>query len=436
MDLVLAGTMQYLHLRNLLSKEKRGGKVTNNRIVATGMGAITPIGIGVASYWDNLIKGKSGVTAISRFDVNELPVKIAAEVKDFKPTDFLARKVASQTDIFAQFALIAAAEAIEQSHLKAAPERVGIVIGTAFGGLTTAIEAQEQISNSGSYRISPRVVPNSLGNIAAAHIGILHNLRGPSLTVTTACSSGGDAIGVGTMMLKSGQADAVVVVGAESTLFGMMNASLAASRALSQRNDDPAKACRPFDLERDGFVMGEGGGALVIETLDHAKKRDAEIKAEILGYGNCSDSYHITAPHPEGRGEIQCMEIALKNANLEPAQIEYINAHGTSTPMGDKIETETIKAVFGQRAKDIPVSSTKGATGHMMGAGGVTELIACIQAIREGILPPTLNYEIPDPQCDLDYVPNTARNTDIKIAMSNSFGFGGQNTSLIIGRYE
>jgi 3-oxoacyl-[acyl-carrier-protein] synthase II len=410
--------------------------VLNNRIAITGMGAITPIGIGVQSYWENLIKGHSGIAAITGFDASSLPVKIAAEVKNFVPTDFMPKKLASQTDPFVQFALAAAAEAMETCTLKAAPERMGIVLGTALAGVSTTTKAQEQITSTGSYRISPRVVPNILGNIAAANIGIIHDIRGFSLTVTTACSSGADAVGLASIMLQTGQADAVLVVGAESAICGLMFGSLAASGALSQHNHEPEKACRPFDLNRDGFVMGEGGGAIVLETLDSARKRDADILAELLGYGNSSDAHHVTAPHPEGRGEIECMEKALAQAGLQPSQIEYLNAHGTSTPMGDRLETKSIRAVFGDQASNIPVSSTKGATGHMMGAGGVTELIACVQAIHEGILPPTLNYEVQDPQCDLDYVPNQTRKANISIAMSNSFGFGGQNASLIVGRYK
>jgi len=410
--------------------------VLNNRVVITGMGAITPVGIGVHSYWENLIKGHSGIAPITRFDAGEAPVKIAGEVKNFTPADFMTKKLAGQTDIFAQFALVAAAEAIKNSKLNVAPERIGIVLGTALSGISTSTDAQDQLTNTGGYRVSPRVVPNILGNIAAAHIGIVNDLRGPSLTVTTACSSGADAIGIASMMLKMGQADAVVAVGAEAPICRLMIGSLAASRALTQNNEEPEKASRPFDFKRDGFVMGEGGGALVLETLDSAQKRDADILAELLGYGNSSDAYHITAPHPKGRGEITCMEKALAQAGLSPSQVEHINAHGTSTSKGDRVETQSLKIIFGQDAKNIPVSATKSATGHMMGAGGVTELIACIQVIREGMLPPTLNYEVPDPHCDLDYVPNQARRANISIAMSNCFGFGGQNASLIVGKYK
>ncbi|MDB5085420.1 MAG: beta-ketoacyl-[acyl-carrier-protein] synthase [Bacilli bacterium] len=410
--------------------------MSKERIVVTGMGAITPVGIGVPSFWKNLQMGISGVSVISRFDPSELPVKIAAEVKDFSPMDFLPKKLVGQTDIIMQFALVAAEEALAASNPKADPERIGIVLGTALGGITTAAHAQEQITRSGSYRVYPYLVPKMLGNIAAAHIAIVHGLRGPSFTLNTACSSGADAIGMASMLLKMGQADVVVAVGVESILCSLMDAGLSSARALSNRNDNPTKASRPFDLNRDGFVMGEGGGAVVLETLDSARERDADIKAELLGYANCTDAYHVTSPKPDGSGEILCMQKALQQAGLAPYEVDYINAHGTSTKLGDRVETKALKAVFGQQAGNIPVSSTKGATGHLMGAGGVTEFIACIQAINEGVVPPTLNYEQPDPECDLDYVPNRARKVNVKVAMSNSFGFGGQNTSLIVGEYK
>lgn len=406
------------------------------RIVVTGMGAVTPIGIGVQNYWKNLVAGKSGVSVIQRFDTEGLPVKIAAEVKDFIPTDYLPKKLADQTDIFMQFALVAAAEALAGSRLKAAPERIAVVVGTALGGISTTVQTQEQVSRKGRYRVSPHFVPKMLANIAAAQICIAHDFRGPSFTVNTACSSGADAVGLASMLLQTRQADAVVAVGAESILCSLMDAGLASARALSTRNENPEKASRPFDLHRDGFVMGEGGGAVVLERLETARERDAEIFAELLGYANCSDAYHVTSPEPGARGEILCMQEALRRAGLTPADIDYVNAHGTSTRVGDITETKALKAVFGERAKEIPVSSTKGATGHLMGAGGITELIACIQAIREGIVPPTLNLEEPDPDCDLDYVPNTARKADVAVAMSNSFGFGGQNTCLIVGKFK
>jgi len=405
------------------------------RIAVTGMGAVTPLGIGIQDYWRRLLKGDSGISLISRFNTDNLPVKIAAEVKDFSATDFLPKKLVRETDIFMHFALVAAEEALADSKPQANPERIAIVLGTALAGISTIAQNQEQLSRSDSLKISPHFVPKVLGNIAAAQIAIAHGIKGPSFAVNTACSSGADAIGLAAMLLHLREADTVIVVGAESILCTLMDAGLAAARALSTRNDNPAKASRPFDLNRDGFVMGEGAGAVVLETVKQARNRGADIKAELLGYASCIDGYHVTAPDPSGHGEIYCMRQALAKANLTPAAVDYINAHGTSTKLGDEVETKAIKAVFGDRAKEIPVSSTKGATGHLMGAGGVTEFIACIQAVREGIVPPTLNYEEPDPLCDLDYVPNEARRVDVKVAMSNSFGFGGQNACLLVGRY-
>ncbi|WP_276353248.1 beta-ketoacyl-ACP synthase II [Cohnella caldifontis] len=410
--------------------------MNRERIAITGMGAVTPVGIGVPAYWDSLRKGVQGVAEITRFDPTGLPVRIAAEVKGFVPTDFLPKKLVSQTDVFMQFALAAAEEAFADGKLRANPERVAVVLGTAMAGISTAAETQDQMTRSGSYRVTPHLVPKMLGNIAAAHIGILHGFRGPSYTLNTACSSGADAVGFGSLLLRTGLADAVIAVGAESILCGLMDAGLASARALSTRNGEPSKASRPFDRNRDGFVMGEGGGAVILEPLEAARARGADIKAELLGYANCADAYHVTSPEPEGRGEVLSMRQALDQAGLSPEDVDYVNAHGTSTPMGDQIETVALKTVFGEKARSLPVSSTKGATGHLMGAGGVTELIACIQAIREGVIPPTLNYEVPDPECDLDYVPNQAREAAVNVAMSNSFGFGGQNTSLIVGAYR
>jgi 3-oxoacyl-[acyl-carrier-protein] synthase II len=412
-------------------------KMTQQRIVVTGMGAVTPLGIGVSSYWENLLSGKTGISTISRFDPAEWPVKIAAEVKDFHPTDFLPKKLVRNTDLFMQFALAAAKEAIDESQPNIAPERIGVVLGTALGGIATVTDAQEQLTRSGRFRLSPHIVPKFLSNIAAAQIAMAYHFLGPSLTVSTACSSGADAVGIASMLLKTRQADVVVAVGAESILSGFMVAGLSSAQALSTRNDCPEKASRPFERHRDGFVIGEGGGAIVLETLESAEKRGAPIHGELLSYANTADAYHVTAPEPNGRGEIRCMQKAIEAAGLEPSHIHYINAHGTSTPLGDRVETLAIKAVFGEtRAKKLPVSSTKGATGHMMGAGGVTELITCLLSIRDNILPPTLNYEESDPECDLDYVPNQARAANVVIAMSNSFGFGGQNATLIVGKYH
>lgn len=409
-----------------------------DRIVITGMGAVTPVGIGVPAYWQSLVNGKGGVSQITRFDSSSLPVHIAAEVKGFDATEFLPKKLVRETDIFMHFALVAAQEALRESGCLDSVDlkRVGIVMGTSLSGITTIAQTQQECDEKQAYKVSPRFVPKVLGNIAASQIAIAYGIRGPSLTVNTACSSGVDAIGTASMLLSMGEADVVIAVGAESVLCAIMVSGLAQSRALSTRNDTPETACRPFDLTRDGFVIGEGGGALILETEEHARKRGADVKAELLGYASNTDGYHVTSPDPEGVGAIFAMEKALEKAGLHPEEVGYINAHGTSTKVGDEMETVAIKKVFGDYAKKLPVSSTKGATGHLMGAGGITETIACIQAIREGMLPPTLNYQQPDPACDLDVIPNQARSAQIRVAMSNAFGFGGQNASVIVGKYE
>ena len=405
-------------------------------LVITGMGAVTPIGIGVNEYWRALTEGKCGVGPITRFDASGLPVQIAAELKDFDPTAFMPKTLARTMDPFMQFAFAAAEEALADSALPVEDEsdRIGSVMGTAMDGVTTV--AQTQAAFDAGHRVGPRFVPMTIGNIAAAQIAIAHGIHGPSLTLNTACSAGGDAMMTAAMLLKTGEADAVLAVGGESILCPIVVSGLSQAKALSRRNDDPEHACRPFDLDRDGFVIGEGGGALVIETEEHALARGAKIHAVLAGYANTSDAHHVTAPCPDGTGAAACMQRALARAGMQPSDIGYINAHGTSTPLGDKAETLAIKAVFGGRESAPPVSATKSATGHLMGAGGLTEAIACIKAIQDGILPPTLHLDTPDPDCDLDYVPNTARKADISAAMSNSLGFGGQNSSIILSRYQ
>ena len=407
-----------------------------NTLVITGMGAVTPVGIGVDEYWRALIEGRCGVGPITRFDASALPVQIAAELKDFEPTDFMPKSLARTMDPFMQFAFAAAEQALADSGLaiESESDRVGIVMGTAMDGVTTV--AQTQAAFDEGHRVGPRFVPMTIGNIAAAQIAIAHGIHGPSLTLNTACSAGGDAIMTAAMLLLSGEADAVLAAGGESILCPIVVSGLSQAKALSRRNDDPEHACRPFDLDRDGFVIGEGGSALVIETEAHALARGAKIHAVLAGWANTSDAHHVTAPCPDGAGAAACMQRALRRAGMQPADIGYINAHGTSTPLGDKAETMAVKAVFGGRESAPPVSSTKSATGHLMGAGGLTEAIACIKAIQDGMLPPTLHLDTPDPDCDLDYVPNTARRADISAAMSNSLGFGGQNSSIILSRYQ
>lgn len=404
------------------------------KIAVTGMGAVTPVGIGVDTYWKNITSGVSGIDTIKSFDTSDLAVQIAGEIKNFVPSDYLPKDLIRKTDPFMQYAYIAAEEAIKQSNIDIVPERTGITMGTAMSGIATTAFTQDALSGASHKKVGPRFIPKILGNIAAANISINYNIQGPSFTISTACSSGGDAINMACMCIQSGKADVMIAVGAESVLCPLVIYSLANAKALSRRNDTPKTASRPFDITRDGFVIGEGGGALVIETEAHALARGAKIYAEIKSCGNTSDAYHVTAPHPEGRGAIACMKQALSDAKLSPSDIGYINAHGTATNKGDAVEIEAIKNIFTDK---LPfVSSTKGATGHMMGAGGITETIACIKTIETGIIPPTINLNEVDPECSgVDLVANTAKKAEINYAMSNAFGFGGQNSSVIVGKY-
>lgn len=413
-------------------------RAKNNRLVITGMGAVTPIGIGVDEYWKNLVDGKCGVDKITRFDTEELPVKIAAEVKNFVPEDYMPKKLTREMDIFMQYGYAAAMQAIDQAGESVEdPTRMGIVVGTALGGIAPIAETQHGLSTGEHKKVSPRFVPKIIGNEAAAQVAIAKGYRGPSLTVSTACSSGGDAISTACMLLLSGQADAVLAMGTESALSPLFILGLSSAHALSTNNEDPQGASRPFDKDRDGFVIGEGGGALIIETEENAKKRGATILCELAGFSNCTDGYHVTSPHPEGIGALFCMEKAIENAGLTVDDVDYINTHGTSTPVGDPIETNAVWELFGDHAKDMAVTSTKGATGHMMAAGGITEAITCIQCIRAGVVPPTLNLHELDEACKpLNYVPGHSIQKEVNVAMSNSFGFGGQNSSVIFKKYE
>lgn len=406
------------------------------KIVITGMGAVTPVGIGIDAYWENITAGKSGIDRIKTFDPSELAVQVAGEINDFNPSDYLPKDLIRKTDPFMQYAYIAAEEALKQSKLEIIePERTGIVMGTAMSGIATIAYTQEALSGASHKKVGPRFIPKILGNIAAANIAIDYNIQGPSFTVSTACSSGGDSINTACMCIEAGKADVMLAIGAESVLCPLVIYSLANAKALSRRNDTPTSASRPFDITRDGFVIGEGGGALVLETEEHALARGAKIYGEIKGCGNTCDAHHVTAPHPEGRGAMACMKQAIADAGINASEIGYINAHGTATNKGDLVETSAIKKVFGDK---LPyVSSTKGATGHMMGAGGITEAITCVKAIETGIIPPTINLNEVDPECaGIDFVANTAKKADIKYAMSNAFGFGGQNSSIIVGKYE
>ena len=418
-------------------------KNNDGSIVITGMGAVTPIGIGVEEYWKALIDGETGVTEIDSFDTTDLPVKIAAMVKDFDAASYMDKKLAREMEPFMQYGYVAADEAMKDAGIDTlaenpviAPERIGIVFGTVFAGITDVAETQRGIATGEQSKTNPRFITKIIGNIGAAQIAIAKGLHGPSFTVSTACSSGLDTISMGAMLIKQDLADAVICVGGEAATCPLTILGLSGTHALSQRNDDPATASRPFDADRNGFVMGEGGGAIILEKESVAKARNAKIHAELIGYANSTDGFHVTSPHPDGIGAIFCMEHSLQVAGIKPEEIDYINAHGTSTPKGDVIEVKAIKTLFGEHAYKLAVSSTKGATGHLMGAGGVTETIACVKAVEEDILPPTLNQINPDPDCDLDFVPNAARHSVVNTAMCNAFGFGGQNASLIVRKYK
>lgn len=398
------------------------------KLVVTGMGAVTPIGCGVETYWNNLVNGACGIDSITQFDAANLAVQIAAEVRDFDIAAHMPKKLIRETDAFTQYAYVAAKEALGDA-LPAEPDRVGIVMGTAMAGVATTAATQEVLTNAVQKNVGPRFVPRILGNIAAAQIAINYGICGPSLTLSTACASGGDAVSTGAMLLLSGEADAVLAVGAESILCPLVIYSLANAHTLSRTNDDPQHACRPFDTGRNGFVIGEGGGALVLETEEHAKKRGAGIYAELAGWANNNDAYHVINPIPDGTNSAACMLRALERGGIAPEEVGYINAHGTGTKTGDRAEMAALRRVFGPSGVRPAVSSTKGATGHMMGSGGITEAIACIQAIRCGVLPPTLNLE--EPEGDFNFVAEQYREQEITVAMSNAFGFGGQNSSLV-----
>lgn len=401
------------------------------KIVITGMGAVTPIGCGVGRYWNNLVNGECGVDRITSFDAANLAVRIAAEVKDFDIEAFMPKKMIHETDAFTQYAYAAAKEALGDS-LPASPERTGIVMGTAMAGVATTAATQEVLTNAVHKNVGPRFVPRILGNIAAAQIAISYGICGPSSTLSTACASGCDAVSMGAMMLMSDEADAVLAVGSESILCPLVIYSLANAHTLSRINDDPQHACRPFDISRNGFVIGEGGGALILEKESHAISRGAEIYAELAGWANNNDAYHVIKPDPDGIKAAECMKQAMGRAGIMPDDMDYINAHGTGTKIGDKAELSAFSTVFGDSRPAI--SSTKGATGHVMGGGGLTESIACIQAIRTGIIPPTLNLE--EPEGDFDFVAGESRNQRVDTAMNTAFGFGGQNAALIFRKYE
>jgi 3-oxoacyl-[acyl-carrier-protein] synthase II len=408
------------------------------RIVVTGMGTVNPLGLSVKESWENAIAGRSGVGPITLFDSSPLQVHIAAEVKNFKPEEFMDGKEARRRDRFEQLAIAAARQALEHSGLEVTDEnsgRIGVIISSAIGGLQSLQDATLTNYKEGPRRVSPFMIPMLMPNGGAGMAAIEFGIKGPCFSVASACASGADGIGTALMMLRTGMIDAALTGGAEATITSTGVAAFDRVGAMSRRNDDYSMTPQPFDKNRDGLVMGEGAGVLVLERESSAKARGAEIFAELAGYGATADAFHVTAPHEHGAGGAAAMLMALKSAEANNEDVSYVNAHGTGTSLNDQSETRAMKAAFGERAYQIPISSTKSMTGHMMGATGALEAIFCVQAVREGILPPTINYQTPDPECDLDYIPNEAREAKISLALSNAFGFGGHNAVLAVRKY-
>jgi len=409
------------------------------RAVITGVGVVSPIGIGKEEFLRGLLECRNGVDRITRFDASEFPSKIAAEVRDFKPEEFIDSREARRMDRFTQFAVAATMMALEDAGLsnsRVPPERVGVVIGSGIGGIETWEKEHKVLLERGPKRVSPLLIPMMIPNMAAGQVAIYFGFKGPNLATITACAAGAHAIGEALDFIRRGEADVVLAGGAEAPITPLPVAGFCTMRALSTRNDDPKRASRPFDKERDGFVVGEGAGIVVVEELEHALKRGAKIYCELVGYGANADAYHITAPDPTGEGPANAMRAALRDAGLKPEEVDYINAHGTSTPLNDKTETLAIKKVFGEHAYKLAVSSTKSQIGHLLGAAGGVEFVATVLAISEGFIPATINYEVPDPECDLDYVPNQPRKVQVRTALKNAFGFGGQNACLVVRRWE
>jgi len=412
---------------------------TEKRVVITGLGAVTPLGNDLATSWQNLLAGKCGIDKITHFDPSGFDCQIAAEVKNFDPTPaFLSPKEIRRTDRYAQFGIYAAHQALLDSGIdleKADRDEIGVFIGSGIGGLYTTEEQHKVFLAKGPGRLSPFMIPMLILNMASGLFSMYYKLRGPNLATCSACATSTHAIGEAWRTLKMGDAKVMFAGGTEATIVPLGIGGFCAMRAMSTRNAEPQKSSRPFDVGRDGFVMGEGSGVLVLEELEHARARGAKIYCELVGYGNTADANHMTAPAPEGEGAARCMKMALRNAGLNPSDISYINAHGTSTPQGDICETQAIKSVFGGHARKLAVSSTKGATGHMLGAAGAVEMAACVKALENDVVPPTINLDNPDPQCDLDYVPHTAREMKVNAIVNNSFGFGGHNATLVAKKF-
>jgi len=409
------------------------------RVVITGLGAVSPVGNEIDVLWDNIVGGKAGYGSVTRFDVSTLPSRVAGEINDFDPGKWIDKKESRRMDRFVQLAIAAAKMAVQDAGLdleKIDQERAGVVMGCGIGGVITFEEQKEVLINKGPNRISPFFITNLISNMAAGYLSITFGLKGPSLTIVTACASSANAVGEAMRLIQSGETDLVISGGTEAPLTELAFAGFCAIKAMSTEKEEYSQACRPFDKRRSGFIMSEGAGILVLESLEHAQARGAHIYAELVGYGSSSDAYHITMPAPGGIGAASAMRKALADADLSPQDVSYINAHGTGTDANDALETAAIKLVFGEGAKNIPVSSTKSMTGHLMGAAGAMEAIICTLAIKRGIIPPTINYGEPDPECDLDYVPNEARKQHVKVALSNNLGFGGHNATLIIQEFS
>jgi 3-oxoacyl-[acyl-carrier-protein] synthase II len=415
------------------------GDSGGRRVVITGMGVVTSLGLGIGAFWESLLAGRSGVGPITSFDASAFTTRFAAEIQDFRPEDFMERKEARRMDRFVQFAVAATRMAMEDAGFAVTPENaggVGVLIGSGIGGILTIEEQFQVMLEQGPGRISPFFIPKLISDMASGQVSILFGAQGPNSCVVTACATGTHALGDAYHIIRRGDADAMLAGGSEAPISRLGLGGFCAARTLSTRNDDPQRASRPFDLNRDGFVMGEGAGVLLLETLEGARQRGARIYAEVIGYGLSGDAYHITAPAPEGAGAVRAMKMALRNAGLRPEEVDYINAHGTSTELNDKLETAAVKQTFGEHAYRLAISSTKSMTGHLLGAAGAVEAIACALAMDRQAVPPTINYETPDPECDLDYVPNRARQMTVRTAMSNSFGFGGHNATVVLRKVE
>ena len=413
--------------------------MNKRRVVVTGVGIITPLGIGVEKSWEGLLAGKSGIRRITQFDSSEFPTKIAGEVEGFNPEDYIEIKEIKKMDRFIQFAIAAAHIAIEDSGLKISDdnaERVGVIVGSGIGGLSSLERYHTVLMEKGPRKITPFFIPMLIINLASGQISILFGAKGPNSAVATACATGSHAIGDAFKIIQRGDADVMIAGGAESVITPLGIGGFNAMRALSTKNDEPEKASRPFDIDRDGFIMGEGAGIVILEGLENAMMRGAKIYAEIVGYGMTADAYHITAPSPGGEGAVRCMKMTLQDAGVNPSDINYINAHGTSTRYGDELETIGIKTVFGEYAYKIPVSSTKSMTGHLLGASGGVEAVISVLCICNSIVPPTINLDNPDPECDLDYVPHKSRKMSVQYALTNSFGFGGTNACLLFKKFN